>query len=281
MNKFLASAATLLILAGITLAGCSTQKKAIATPGATTTEERAIGYDAVKASYGNWNRVRVPFTLRLNAPQKASISGTATMERGRLLLLSMRVLGIEMAVVQVTPDSATFVDKMNRRYLSLPVDKALGGFDANLSNIQDLLTGRAFLLGTDSLAATRQSDFNISVIDAGRAWTLTPRRTPKEAAYSFTFNPANELTGLTVTPKGHPEATLGYSDTAGTPEGIFASLLSIDLTVKDKRIDATLEWNWNRARYDNDVDATPVKISGNYKPINPEALIKSLPVNAN
>lgn len=280
MNKLLTAATSLLILAGTMLAGCSTQKKAIATPD-TTTEERSIGFDAVKASYGNWERIRVPFTLRLNAPQKASISGTATMERGRMLILSMRVLGIEMAVVQVTPDSATFVDKMNRRYLSLPIDKALGGFDANISNIQDLLTGRAFLLGTDSLAATRQSDFDVNITDAGRAWTLTPKRAPKDAAYSFTFNPANELTGLTVIPKGHPEATLGYSDAAGTPEGMFASLLSVDLTVKDKRIDANLEWNWNRASYDADVDVRPVSIGGNYKPINPEALIKSLPVNTN
>lgn len=280
MNKLLTAAASLLILAGTMLAGCSTQKKAVATPD-TTTEERSIGFDAVKASYGNWERIRVPFTLRLNAPQKASISGTATMERGRLLILSMRVLGIEMAVVQVTPDSATFVDKMNRRYLSLPIDKALGGFDANISNIQDLITGRAFLLGTDSLAATRQSDFNVNVTDTGRAWTLTPKLTPKGAAYSFTFNPANELTGLTVTPKGHPEATLGYSDTAGTPEGMFASLLSVDLTIKDKRVDANLEWNWSRARYDADVDVRPVSIGGNYKPINPESLIKSLPVNTN
>lgn len=281
MNKLLTAAAALLMLAGALLSGCSTQKKAVSAPGTAVTEERSIGFDAVKASYGAWERIRVPFTLRLNAPQKASISGTATMERGRLIILSMRVLGIEMAVVQVTPDSATFVDKMNRRYLSLPVDKALGGFDANISNIQDLLTGRAFLLGTDSLAATRPSDFSFNVTNGGRAWTLAPKRTPKGAAYSFTFNPSNELTGLTVTPKGHPEATLGYSDAAGTPEGMFASLLSVDLTVRDKRVDAALEWNWSRARYDADVDVRPVSIGSNYKPIKPEALIKSLPVNAN
>lgn len=259
-------------------ASCRSQKESSVTavPGGGTTA--VTPYETlISSSSPSWTAVRVPFTLRLTSPKEISLGGIATMSRDRSVLLSFRMLGFEVAALQVTGDSLTVIEKMNKQYLTVPVSKALGGFDACVANVQDLLTGRAFLLGADSLSLAMASDFTLARADGGRSWTLSPKRLPRLAAYSFSLSPSGRLEALNIVPDSYPEATVAYPSHAATPCGEMASSAAISAEVKDSPLRAVIDWDWRKARFDSDVDVRPLTVGRGYRPLDVSSLLKMLP----
>ncbi len=270
----------LAFLAMITVAGCRSQKESAAGSAAAST---AISdFASMVGSYTPWQKIRVPFTLKLLSPQKFSIGGTAVFDRGTMVNMSMRMFGLEVAVVQITPDSLTLVEKMNKQYLSVPVASALGGLDASVDNIQDLLTGRAFILGADSLTVGMKDLFTIRRTQPGQPWMLTPRHQPAAASYSFAIAPSGALAILSVETSGGQQANATYisADTAD-PHGALASSLLVTTRLNNKDLQIMIEWDFSRARWDDDVETKPLTLGRNYRPLDINALIKSLPSTIN
>lgn len=282
MNKMIRAilfAAAALLIAVVP--ACNTQKKAAATPGSSMAGEATSGYDAMVSSYTSWQRIRVPFNLRLIAPANFSIGGTATFERGKSIHLSLRMIGMEVAALQVTPDSLIVVEKMNRQYLAVPVAKALGGLDASIDNIQDLLTGRAFILGADSLTLAMKDRFKILYTDPGRPWLLTPAKQPSGVSYSFAVSPEGPLSSLTVEADKGPQINFTYSSPALVPSrGALDASMLISSELKGKDFRLIIDWDFSRARWDADVEPKSLTIGAGYRPLNVDALLKSLPASA-
>lgn len=276
--RSIVSLLSLAIVMALAFSACSPKRQTVA-PATVPGTETVDPYEAlVESCSPGWRQLRVPFTLRLISPKEVSIGGTATMDRDRLVILSLRMLGFEVGALQVTGDTLTVIEKMNRQYLTAPIAKALGGFDANVANIQDLLCGRVFILGADSITADMRRDFDITPDrDNARRLILTPRRQPRGARYAFAINTRSRLEDLTVIPGKHPEATVTYSGHADTPCGTMASSMTIVAEVNGKPVEALIEWDWRRARFDADVEIRPVTIGRGYKPLDIQSLLKKLP----
>ncbi|WP_303041674.1 DUF4292 domain-containing protein, partial [Duncaniella muris] len=129
--------------------------------------------NSLSDSYGTWSDVKIPLTLRLKSPKKISIGGTLTMQRDRSVHLSLRFLGMEVASLMVTQDSIFALYKLERLYFAESISDLLGGFPATVGNVQDLLLGRAFILGDTPLAPSR-----CTLAGTPENWTITPSGTP-------------------------------------------------------------------------------------------------------
>lgn len=197
--------------------------------------------NSLSDSYGTWSDVKIPLTLRLKSPKKISIGGTLTMQRDRSVHLSLRFLGMEVASLMVTQDSIFALYKLERLYFAESISDLLGGFPATVGNVQDLLLGRAFILGDTPLAPSR-----CTLAGNSENWTITP----SGMSYAFTLStPTGNLESLTVTPGSRKPLTAEYTDFATGPVGPFAATTLLSATGGKTTLSAQLELNARRAEW--------------------------------
>ncbi|MCM1029197.1 MAG: DUF4292 domain-containing protein [Alloprevotella sp.] len=262
---------TLFILT-LALASCGS-KKSLPAPDYSTLS----GYEAIEASYRQWQRLRVPVTLSISSPKQMSISGVATMVRDSSINISLRMLGLEVAVMDITPDSITLAEKMNKQYLSIPIADAIGRYGFTPANLQDLLTGRVFLLGASTLTPAMATDFTV-ITDTGLPqWLLKPKSQPKEASYIFAIRPDNTLSAITITPTGREPMGIPYTASEATAAGVFATDLHVVIPTKKAEVVAGIQWNWSKATFDSQVTVKPFTLGKGYRRLDIDQLLKQLP----
>jgi hypothetical protein len=108
----------------------------------------------VTSANGGWHDVYMPVKVKVNSPMSMSLSGKATIVRDSLVNLSMRVLGMEVAVVNMTNDSIVLVDKYHKYLFSESMANLMGSHKLTLGDIQDIM------LGLNSNAPLNQLSFN-------------------------------------------------------------------------------------------------------------------------
>lgn len=257
-----------------TLTGCSTAKKATsASPTVNGTQNAETYFRQIIEADGQWKQIKVPFNINITQPTQISASGQATMVRGEYINLSMRVLGMEVAALYITNDSVLCVDRWNKRYISENLRQLLKGFPANISNLQDFLTGHPFIIGTESLNNASFKQFSIeqqSVI-----WAAKPLHQAQEAEYAFTFN-GPELLQIVVFSLNEVNALADYGTPSKTTVGNFADYLQIQSDASNKPIAASIQWRWNKAEFNNSFTAKHIEKPKGYTKINAADLLSKL-----
>lgn len=214
-------------LAVITLSACGRHKTA---PAVDVAGEYALmaDYYAELADSGEldsaWHDAFLPFKLNLYAPAQVSLSGRATLVRDSAIHLSIRMLGIEGAVVLITTDSVFVHDKYHNIYIADALGEQLSGI--GLSNIQAALTGKPFAPGPqlDSIC-----------------WVLPSAN--------------GQIESLSIDLPAEAQAYCAYSQWASTDYGPLAGLC--DLLVfaspisEEASAQASVEWNWGSAKFDS------------------------------
>lgn len=276
---FLYAGAALLIACG--LQSCSGGKTAVkplpvisSEPVAEVTPAQAAqDLRAMLASYSpQWQRVKMPVNLSVTAPKQIGASGTVTMERGRLIAISMRVLGMEIASLTLQGDSILVIDRWNKRYLFEDIRRVLSGFPVNISNVQDLLMGRVFVVGNSGLT---EADASLLKVEAGEGlWGCEPVKADPRYQYAFVCA-AEALVALEAEVKAGG-AGAQYGEPAATPYGPFASSITIATKSAKKPVSGILTWNFDRAKWDGDVSVPAFKVPAGYKRINASDLIGKL-----
>lgn len=126
-------AAVALVIAGsAAVTSCHTSRQSTA-----STQYNATGADT-------WSTVRMPVKVNLEQPMGMSFSGRATMVRDSSIHVSMRVLGMEVAVAYVNTDSLYFLDKYHKYVFGEPLHTILGpGYSGlTLGQMQQILLGQ-------------------------------------------------------------------------------------------------------------------------------------------
>lgn len=159
---------------------------------------------AKSASKAEWQDLRMPVRVALSEPMSFSMSGNATMLRDSIINISMRVIGMEVAVIQLNTDSMYIVDKFHKYYFAEPLSAVLGSHIMPVADIQDII------LGTQM----------------------------------------GEAADITFTNPGSPEPVrVKYSDFVTTIAGNIASDINITAPVTGKSVDASLQWNVSKAKF--------------------------------
>lgn len=263
---------SLLMLAVVT--GCSTAKKATTPSVSNGGIQNAESYfRQIMTDNGEWNQIKVPFNVSITQPTQLSASGQATMVRGRYINLSMRVLGMEVAALYITNDSVLVVDRWNKRYISENLRQFLKGFPANISNLQDLLTGHPFIIGDESL--NNSSFKQLAIEQQGAIWGAKPYTQAQNAEYAFTFN-GTQLTQLVVFTLNEIKATATYGVPSKTSVGNFADYIKLQSDAAKKPISASIQWRWNKAEFNNSFTAKHIELPTGYTKINAADLLSKL-----
>lgn len=270
---------TVFLLISVILAGCRSTKNTSQGQGKEMRTESTTpdgdAFDRLTASYGNWSDVNVPISIHVERPTEFSISGRATLVRGKSIDMSLRVLGFEMGRALITNDSLFVVIKPQRTYIAESLDEVTKYVSFSTENIQDLLTGRPFLLGAGTLT---QSDRKAVVIDmVENGMIIKPRKQPSKASYGYAADTEELITKLIVAGDDGKtfiaEATYG-PHTTNTPAGVVASQTTIDVSVPPATYSATIGWKWNSAKWNTGV-ANSFNIPQDYRRTPIKELLKS------
>lgn len=252
-----------IIVAITSLSGCKTQKSTIAdnmiqSPMPHNNAERL---SEIVGRYGRWEKLRMPVTVKVTSPSHMSVSGTVTMEYGKSILLSLRMIGMEVAVIYINDDSVLIADKFHKRYFSDKTSLLLAGFDAKVANLQNLLLGRLFQLGETEIPH-KIGNFT-SEITGNDQWILQAEN--RQLQYGFKFYPWNILIGAAFSVAGYDPVTVEYGMEKSTPYGVFASSIEFSAIVKKRPLAASLSWNVDKARWNDDVELRVPSFGSNYR----------------
>ena len=262
---------------GFMLSSCGSKKQVTTTVPVSQTSVKVTDTDAKQSlqTYSTaWERLSVPLTVRLRKPSSISISGTALMERGKSVTLSLRFLGMEMAVMHLTSDSIVALDKYHSRYVAESLRNFLGGVPVNITNVQDLVLGRPFLLGSTRSAAADINAFEFENDAASGCITMIPKAPVASVEYGFTFDAAMQLLGLIVKAGNGEPVTVTYGQPELTTFGPIAASTSVAATFGKTQVDASLEWSPRKAKWNNDVKLRTIEIPSKYQRISASSLLK-------
>lgn len=229
--------------------------------------------DSVVASYKNWNDVEIPIDLEMIQPQEMAVSGKATMVKDQSIYISIRVFGFEAANIYINNDSIHATYKMGKLYIADDLKKLLKGYPVTVGDVQNILLGRAFVLGNGTL---NHNNTAVKFADNGAVWIATPHCDIKEVDYNYTFNAStNLLELLTVLIQGANPVLCSYSNHTTTPIGYVAEKLVISASSSKKTIKAAISWNVDKAKWNS--GAKPKwKSPKGYKRVEATSLLKGI-----
>lgn len=227
--------------------------------------------DSVASQYKDWNDVVIPVDLGIVQPKEFSISGKATMIKDESIYISVRVLGFEAANIFINNDSIFATYKIGKIYIAEDIKNLLKGYPASVSDLQNLLLGRAFILGNGTISPLKNDLMTLKSGD--EYWTVTPKCNIKNVSYSYSFeNKSNQLKDLSVMIEGKSPINCIYQYPKNTNAGVFSQKVTISTTVEEKDIKAFLNWNLNNAIW-NSGAKTSWKQPKGYNKVEPQALL--------
>lgn len=134
---FLAVAAAMMAV----MTSCGSQRNTVVAPqniaGSGTGSVSASGNTEVT----DWYNLYIPARVVVKTQKSLSLPARVTMVRDSVINISMRMLGMEVAAVQITPDSVWVVDKFHKYVFSDDTRQLLGKYDISMGQIQNLLLG--------------------------------------------------------------------------------------------------------------------------------------------
>lgn len=271
MRKLIFTILTLLLL---TVSSCRSQKGAITT---TTNDATANElFDQLIDGYKPYSDVYVPVTVAITSPTEMSISGRATIIRDKEIHISLRFLGMEVAVLYINNDCIYVVDKFHKIYFTEKLDRLLGDTPLNIDNVQDLMLGRIFIPGKTAASQDDKTSFTLS-IDKNRL-SITPLSGIKGVTWKYTATATTPplLNSLAVTLPSMTQLTCQYSQQQETSAGITPAEIDITAPIKDKKASLTLQWKLNDAKWDTNRTVSFTPPGKGYKQMTLQALLESV-----
>lgn len=261
-------------------AACRSSKKAVSDNATVvntvsprlSTEEFRIRLSEKIASQGNWEYVKMPVTVKLRKPKDMSIGGTAWMQRDSSIVISLRYMGFEVGSMSMTVDSVVVIDKLHKSYMAERLDKFLDGMNFDLANLQDMLLGRTFRLGQKSMSAADLNRADIDTDEETGRWIMVPAGQPNDAGYGFCYSSTASLVGMSAQSGQRPPVNIIYNGSTETPAGIMAKEVSVTAMAGKTPIDASLMWNFDKAKWDDPSQHRTVRPGKNYKRLDPSQI---------
>lgn len=172
-----------------------------------------------------------------------SLNGRLNIEHGKRLCMTVTVLGIEVARVEVNRENVVIVDKFDKLYTELTIEEF-----AERMNLQDemryealecLLLGRIFIPGSGEAEVRDFKKMNWAMKDDNLTGELTKPRYSLE----YVIDKDNRLTNTIVTAKDgsvSKSVTFMYKGYQTVEDGEFATQEQITLINDNKAVKADL-----------------------------------------
>lgn len=270
-----------LLLISLLLYGCRSQAPMKAPQGTlpelpSSTAAADKLFDQIADSYAGWTDFYAPVTLRLESPKELSVSGRATMVNGKEIHISLRMLGMELAVIYINESKVYAVDKIHKQYIEEDLGHLLAGMDISISDVQNLLLGRLTSIGKGTVTRADAADF--SFLSADDHWILTPKRQFKGTSMNYIATKTEPplLTDISLRIKDKGVIDCSYSDITDTPAGLTAAIVTILSIVEKGDVKASVEWNMKDAKWNEGRSPSFKAPSSSYKRIDTRSLLQSI-----
>lgn len=262
--------------------GCSSQRSAnkknieAEVPAEVALQTPGQRYSELCRTYGDWQDVALPVKVSLRAPKSISLSARAEMKRGSWIYMSVRMLGFEVASLWVDNDSVHAIDRYHKAYVSEGMNRVFGGRGVTINDVQDLLLGRGFVVGSEGGTFTRNMESAVKLTGSPEGLMVLPVVQPAGFEYGFMLPAdANRIGAASVSVGEKYAATIAYGGFINTSHsGAFASEAEIEM-VKGKRLAAGLEWNFRSAKWNTGLDRKWKRPSG-YERMSADKILKAL-----
>lgn len=282
MNKTARLHIIIYIVMAMVMAACSSHRQAASSGESATAQQQRPGKRStliadLATSYSPWHDVYMPVSLTLKRPISMGVSGRATMVRDSLIHISLRMLGIEVAVAHVTPDSVWLVDKYHKYLCSAPTSAITGANNLSLGDLQDMLLGRAFYPGRGTLGSSFDGSSMFNVTQDNDIFIATPRRVPSSHDWHFELNPLPNLAAIVVNINDKASFRIDYSSLrTDTPAGAVAGDLVGSGSFGSMDMKMEIEWSLSKAKWNtNRTESWSTPTSG-YKRISASQLVSAL-----
>lgn len=251
MKNNLFSTITVGLCTLLSLGSCSTHKSAIAPTPDMDRELVAAGKnvellddkasesvaEAIAATYTPWQKVSYKGKLKMDG-LPISLNLKIYMERGESVIMSLSapLLG-EMGRVEIDRDSILLINKHSKTYCQESVSGMLSELGAGISDFQDLLMGRVFVLGSGTLTLGNAPQVDITEGASGTI-IVTPKVQPERAQYGFTlFEDGKMLVAIAGNLSETYMATAEYGYSGDDTE------INLAIKLKNKSLKLTLDLN--------------------------------------
>lgn len=286
--RIAASAAIICVL--LLSASCGSKKSASRQDYEPSHEQQEPGknplreaYASLASSYRPWTDVSMPVKLELKEPKRFSISGKASMVKGKSVYMSLRILGMEVGAVYIDNDSLYIVSKMQR----MAYVESLGFFSRNfgftLEDIQSMLLGQAFIPEKGTVRVSDERDFKLAFGAESGKWDMTPVKTPRNVSWHFEGSMPQAEAGiaalieaLIVNPASMKPMTATFADQAETPAGIVAGEIGVSASMSKRSLRLNVLWSLNRADWNKGISPSAPNIPASYRRITTKGLIDLL-----
>lgn len=189
-----------------------------------------------------WTDLRVPVNVNITSPASLKVGGMMTMVNGKDIHMSLRMFGFEVGAAYITADSVWAYAKLQRVYIAESTASLLNGVTLPVADIQALLIGAPV--------------------------TLPESRRVKATTSELTGQPL----GISIDRGSGRNVSVIYEPVPGAP---LASDVEITAGSDKKRIEATLSYDWSRAKTDTGASVN-FSIPAGYRRINAAALLKAI-----
>lgn len=217
--------------------------------------------------------------LRMTLPLKKSdytVNGTLKMQRDQLIQISLLIpiIRTEAARIEISPDHILVIDRMNRRYASVPVAELRYIFhtEVDFPMLQSLFSNNIFLPGKYNLTRKDYSSFKAYPQGEDEVELL---RKSREFVYSFlTTLPTNRLVSSNIETHSSTYCLQWkYSNFVPVGTTTFPSEMTILVGKKDSPSRTTMELS--RLSIDKQ-ELTPTAIPTRYEQIKLADILKML-----
>ena len=232
------------------------------------------------AQYDNsWTDLSVPVTLNVVTPASRSISGRVTMVRDRNIRISATVLGMEIGAVYIDKDSVFMYERIKKTYMAeslISITKTTG---MTVGDIQALLMGRLFSLGSGPVDAATAQNFTTETSPTGKQVLL-----PAGGSHiDFGFL-ADEVDGTpilmgAVAQKGDNNLIISYLKPYISAVGPVAGEVSVlGNQIAETILSGSIIWKWDSAKWNTGNAPTTFNIPRGFSRVNASTLLKALKI---
>ena len=263
----------------IAMTACGSSKNTTSAPSSSLYSDNDTTYLLLKhlgnatSKYKNWEDVVIPLEMALSQPKNLTISGRATMIKDKSLFISIRALGFEVATLYANTDSIYASYKLNKIYIAEDIKKFLTNYPITIGNLQDLLLGRAFMLGKGTMAYEMNKEMKLSL--GKDLWTASPHCDIQGVQYAFLFgNNSDELAMLMIDFNNKSQATCCYNPATTTVAGNVSNRVDLSTSLKSIPLKASISWDIENAKW-NTGATIKWKAPKGYRRIDANSLLKA------
>lgn len=140
---------------------------------------------AIAKSYYDWDAISIDGKVNF-AGLPVKPSAKIYMRKGDCVRISLRVpLMGEVGRIELDSDTLRAYNKMKRTYCAEYVGGYFAQSQTSIKDVQDLLLGRVFLIGSGTLDASLAQKVDVAEHTSSE-WIITPVQQPSGASYGFT-----------------------------------------------------------------------------------------------